>query len=188
MGESISVDGCCLTVVAIAAGPDGRGRAGFEADASSETLARTTLGTLRMGVELNLERATKLGQRMGGHIVTGHVDGIGKVEGRRAIGEAIELTFGAPPSLARYIAEKGSICVNGVSLTVNRVFAERFDVAIIPHTRTVTSLDALAQGDVVNLEVDVVARYVARLLEAGPDTAENRDAQWMDRLKRAGYV
>ena len=159
MGESISIDGCCLTVVAISSD-------GFEIDASSETLARTTLGRARKGSLVNLERAAKLGQRMGGPLVTGHVDGVGTVVERTPLGDAIELTFAAPEGLARYVAGKGSVCVDGVSLTVNRTSGARFSVAIIPHTRSVTTLDALAAGDDVNIEVDLIARYVGRMLEA----------------------
>lgn len=195
MGESVAVDGCCLSVAAIGRdGPDGRDV--FEIDASSETLARTTLGALSLGAAVNLERATKVGQRLGGHIVSGHVDGVGAVAARAPLGDAIVLAFTVPAGLSRFIAEKGSITVNGVSLTVNAVGAERFEVAIIPITRSATNLDALAVGDRVNLEVDLLARYVARLLDAGR-TASSADSSaaigasdqaWMDRLKRAGYV
>jgi riboflavin synthase len=157
MGESISVDGCCLSVVAIS-------NDGFEIDASAETLARTTLGSLGVGATVNLERATKLGDRMGGHIVSGHVDGVATVVERRPLGEAIALAFEVPEPLARYIAEKGSICVSGVSLTVNAVQQARFEVAIIPITRRETNLDALDTGAKVNIEVDVIARYVARMM------------------------
>jgi riboflavin synthase len=177
LGESISVEGCCLTVVAAT-------RDAFEADASAETLARTTLGALPLGAGLNLERAAKLGQRMGGHIVSGHVDGIARVVERRPLGEAIVLAFELPGSLARFVAEKGSVCVSGVSLTVNGVRGNVFDVAVIPHTRAVTTLDLLAPGAQVNVEVDVVARYVARILEAG----DNKDASLLESLKRGGFV
>jgi riboflavin synthase len=159
MGESISVDGCCLTVVAFS-------NDGFEIDASAETLARTTLGERAVGSEVNLERAAKLGQKMGGHIVSGHVDGVGRVVARRPLGDAIELDFEVPLELAKFVAEKGSICVDGVSLTVNKVEGARFGVAVIPHTRSMTTLDALGVDSRVNLEVDLLARYVARILEA----------------------
>jgi len=184
MGESISVDGCCLSVVSMS--PEG-----FEIDASSETLARTTLGALEVGARVNLERATKLGQRMGGHIVSGHVDGVATVVARRPLGEAVALAFEVPAPLARFIAEKGSVTVNGVSLTVNTVAGRRFEVAIIPITREGTNLDALAPASRVNVEVDLLARYVARLVESsatGDGDAEASDARWMDLLRRGGYV
>ena len=182
MGESIAVDGCCLSVVAIS--PDG-----FEMDASAETLARTTLGSLALGAAVNLERATKLGDRLGGHMVTGHVDAVATVVERRPLGDAITLAFELPAALARYVAEKGSICVNGVSLTVNAVAGARFEVAIIPITRNATTLDALVAGAKVNVEVDLLARYVARMLDVAKDGAlHGDDPAWMDLLKRAGYV
>ncbi|WP_394827205.1 riboflavin synthase [Pendulispora albinea] len=166
LGESISIDGCCLTVQTIL--PDG---SGFVCDASSETLARTTLGELTLPATINLERATPLGGRMGGHIVTGHIDGTGVLLEREPVGEMSKLTFGYPANLARFIAEKGSICVNGVSLTVNGVGADRFDVMIIPHTAKVTSLGILSPGGKVNLEVDVLARYILRAREVDSHAA-----------------
>lgn len=178
VGESISVEGCCLTVVTFYEG-------GFNADASAETLAVTTLGALPIGAEVNLERAAKLGQRMGGHIVSGHVDGKARVTERRPLGDAIVLAFEVEKGLARFIAEKGSVCVSGVSLTVNQVKGSVFEVAVIPHTRAETTLDALFPGSVVNLEVDVLARYVARILEVGK---ESGDTALLEQLTRAGYV
>ena len=184
LGDSISVDGVCLTVDA--ATPDG-----FEADCSQETLARTTLGTLPIGGGVNLERAVALGQRMGGHIVSGHVDGTGVVAEKRPLGDALQVDFAMPRDLARYVAEKGSICVNGVSLTVNAVTADRFSVALIPHTLHKTTLDDLTVGARVNLEVDVIARYVARLLDAGREPAQPggaSDEDMMEKLRRAGFA
>jgi riboflavin synthase len=181
MGESIAVDGCCLSVVAIQAD-------GFEVDASAETLARTTLGALALNATVNLERAAKLGQRMGGHIVSGHVDGVATVVERRPLGDAIALAFEVPKELARYVAEKGSITVGGVSLTVNAVKGARFEVAVIPITRQATNLDALAPGARVNIEVDVLARYVARVVEAAAEDPAAGDARLMELLKRGGYV
>lgn len=166
IGESIAVEGCCLTVVTRT--EDGT----FTCDASAETLARTTLGALPVGAELNLERATPLGGRMGGHLVTGHVDAVGTVLERVPVGDSAKLVFGFPPSLARLVAEKGSVAVNGVSLTVNGVGADRFDVVVIPHTRAVTTLDALTPGARVNLEADVLARYVLRARDV--DAATDR--------------
>jgi riboflavin synthase len=159
LGESIAVDGVCLTVDALVAG-------GFEVDASGETLARTTLGGLAAGSSVHLERAMRPSDRLGGHIVTGHVDGVGSLAARRregGDGESWCLSFAMPTPLARFVAEKGSIAVDGVSLTVNAVSADGFDVTIIPHTSQKTKLGALAVGGSVNLEVDLVARYVARL-------------------------
>ncbi len=155
MGESISVDGCCLSAVEL-------GQDRFAVDATAETLARTTLGTLPVGKSVNLERAVRAGDRLGGHLVTGHVDAVGKLLERREVGEAVAMRFSLPAELARFVAEKGSVAVGGVSLTVNGVSAESFDVMIIPITLRVTTLGELAPGDPVNLEVDLVARYVAR--------------------------
>lgn len=179
LGDSVSVDGVCLTVDTAVEG-------GFEADCSQETLARTTLGSVAIGGGVNLERAATLGMRMGGHIVSGHVDGTGVVAEKRPVGEALEVEFTMPRELARYVAEKGSICVNGVSLTVNGVGAERFSVTLIPHTLKKTTLDGIAVGTKVNLEVDVVARYVARLLDAGREDAA--DASLLAKLKSAGLA
>jgi riboflavin synthase len=183
LGESIAVDGVCLTVAAIV---DART---FEADASSETLAKTTLGALQPGQAVNLERALAVGQRMGGHIVTGHVDGVGRIAAQESVGGALKVTFEAPGELAKFIAAKGSICVSGVSLTVNNVSGSKFDVMLIPHTREKTSLDGLGVGAAVNLEVDIVARYVLRFMDVNRSSdAGASDAAWMDRLKNAGYV
>jgi riboflavin synthase len=156
LGESIAVDGACLSVAAVTGG-------GFEVDASGETLARTTLGLLEPGARVHLERALRAGDRLGGHMVTGHVDGVGTLAERRPAGEATWMAFRMPRELARFVAEKGSIAVDGVSLTVNRVDADRFEVTLIPITLEKTKLGALAVGGAVNLEVDLVARYVARL-------------------------
>jgi len=162
LGESVSVNGVCLTVVAFDANS-------FEADASNETLALTTLGNLAAGALLNLERAMRPTDRLGGHLVSGHVDGVGKVFDIRQDARAQRWRFAAPPSLLRYIAKKGSICVDGVSLTVNEADQEGFEVALIPHTVSHTAFARTAVGDAVNLEIDLVARYVERLL--GTDSA-----------------
>lgn len=164
-GESIAVNGVCLTVVAFDA-------AGFESDASNETLALTTLGVLPLGHALNLERAMRPDDRLGGHLVSGHVDGVGKVLQVWDDARAQRWKFSAPPPLLRYIAHKGSICVDGVSLTVNAVDAlpsdsAGFEVVLIPHTVAHTAFVQTAVGDAVNLEVDLVARYVERLLSCG---------------------
>ena len=155
IGESIAVDGVCLSVVEIAAD-------GFEIDATAETLGRTTLGELPLGHALNLERALRAGDRLGGHLVTGHVDAVGSLVNRRVSGESAAMTFAMPPTLAPFVAEKGSIAINGVSMTVNGATRDGFDVAAIPITLAVTNLGALAVGGRVNLEVDLIARYVAR--------------------------
>jgi riboflavin synthase len=157
MGESVSVNGTCLTVVAFDA-------AGFEADASNETLALTTLGELPVGRALNLERAMRPTDRLGGHLVSGHVDGVGQVVHAWDDGRAQRWVFAAPAALRRYIAAKGSICVDGVSLTVNGVDDSGFEVALVPHTITHTAFGDTKPGDAVNLEVDMLARYVERLL------------------------
>jgi len=154
-GESIAVDGVCLSVAALF-------EDGFEADASAETLARTTLGALPPGTGVHLERALRAGSAMGGHIVAGHVDGVGQLAQREPVGESVRMTFRAPLPLMRFVAEKGSIAIDGVSLTVNAVQRDTFDVMIIPHTLQKTKLGALVPGGPVNLEVDLVARYVAR--------------------------
>jgi riboflavin synthase len=159
LGESIAVHGACLTVDTIL--PDG-----FEIDASGETLARTTLGSLTPGSQVHLERALRAADRLGGHLVTGHVDAVGSLADRRPAGEAVWMSFEMPPELAKFVAHKGSIAVDGVSLTVNAVAGSRFEVTLIPHTLGKTTLGALRPGDKVNLEVDLVARYVARLLES----------------------
>ena len=157
LGESIAVNGVCLTVAAF----DGDG---FEADASNETLALTTLGALPVGAALNLERAMRADDRLGGHLVSGHVDGVGHVLRIEPDARAQRWRFAAPRPLLRYVAQKGSICVNGASLTVNAVDDAGFEVALVPHTLAHTAFSRTAVGDAVNLEVDLVARYVERLL------------------------
>jgi riboflavin synthase len=157
VGESICHDGTCLTVTDV-------GRDSFTVLAGGETLGRTTLGSLRVGRRVNLERALRVGDRLGGHWVTGHIDGTGELATRRDLGANLVLGFRAGPQLLRYIVEKGSIAIAGVSLTVNAVDAETFSVAIIPHTRDATTLGELSIGDRVNLEVDILAKHVEKLL------------------------
>ncbi|MEN1929171.1 riboflavin synthase [Luteimonas sp. MJ250] len=156
LGESVAVNGVCLTVVAFDAGH-------FEADASNETLALTTLGGLGEGAPLNLERAMRPTDRLGGHLVSGHVDGVGRVLEVREDGRAQRWRFAMPQALAKYVAQKGSICVDGVSLTVNTAGADDFEVALVPHTVANTAFASAKPGDPVNLEVDLVARYLERL-------------------------
>lgn len=157
MGESIAVNGVCLTVVAFDA-------SSFAADASNETLSLTTLGALAVGDAVNLERAMRPTDRLGGHLVSGHVDGLGRVENIAEDARAQRWRFAAPAHLLRYIAKKGSICVDGVSLTVNEADDTGFEVALIPHTVANTRFAHTQAGDAVNLEIDLVARYVERLL------------------------
>ncbi len=157
IGDSIAVNGVCLTVVAIEG-------AQFAADVSDETLSRTTLGTLAVNARVNLEKALAPGERLGGHLVSGHVDGLGTIRARREAGRSTVFRVAAPHALARYIAEKGSICVDGVSLTVNRVDGNEFEVNIVPHTTGATILDEYAANRAVNLEVDLIARYLERLM------------------------
>lgn len=185
LGESIAVDGACLTVAA-------KHTWGFDADASDETLARTTLGTYAPGRRVNLERALAVGDRLGGHIVSGHVDAVGRVRARTPAGGAERWSFSAPDAVLRYCAEKGSIAIDGTSLTINAVDTEGFEVMLIPHTVANTALGDRHVGAAVNLEADLLARYVARALES---RAQPRDASPAPRegvdlalLARAGFL
>ena len=158
IGDSISVSGVCLTAVDL-------GEHAFAVDASNETLALTTLGALRSGDAVNLEKALRLSDRLGGHLVSGHVDGVGRIVSIEPDARSQRWLIEAPTELARYIAAKGSICVDGVSLTVNTVESARFSVNLIPHTVEVTTFAQRKPGDRVNLEVDMMARYLERLLQ-----------------------
>lgn len=158
MGASISHAGCCLTVVE-------KGEGWFAVEVSDETLSKTTLGAWDEGSRVNLERAARLGDEMGGHVVSGHVDGLGRVVSIEPVGGSHRIVVEAPAPLHRYIAAKGSITVDGVSLTVNAVEGGGFDLNIIPHTWEATTLGALKVGDAVNLEIDMLARYLARWQE-----------------------
>lgn len=157
LGDSIAVSGVCLTVVQ-------KGAKAFHADVSGETLSLTTLGQLAVNDTVNLEKALTLGTRLGGHLVSGHVDGIGTVTARREDSRSVRFTIQAPDALARYIATKGSICIDGVSLTVNAVDGAAFELNIVPHTLAETTLRDFHTGRRVNLEVDLIARYLERLL------------------------
>lgn len=164
-GDSISVSGACLTML----DPEPHR---FSADVSQETLSLTILGGLEAGGEVNLELAMGLEDRMGGHMVTGHVDGLAKLVNRHEDARSERFEFEVPAELSKYIARKGSACIDGVSLTVNGVDGNRFDVCLIPHTMEITTLGRLQPGDAVNLEVDLIARYLERLMApevAGPD-------------------
>jgi riboflavin synthase len=160
IGDSIAVSGVCLTAIE-------RGERSFAADVSNETLSLTTLGQLQAGAAVNLEKALRLADRLGGHLVSGHVDGVGKVVAISADARSQRWTFEVPPALSRYIAAKGSVCIDGTSLTVNAVDGRRFGVNLIPHTVSHTAFHARRVGDAVNIEVDVIARYVERLIGSG---------------------
>lgn len=166
IGASISCSGVCLTVIALETLPNGRTR--FDVEAAPETLALTDVGNWEPGKRINLERALKLGDELGGHMVSGHVDGMATIVSREDLGETTRFVFEAPDSLARFIATKGSVALDGTSLTVNWVEGNRFSVLLIPHTlsENVTTWGARQAGDKVHLEVDQMARYVARLTEA----------------------
>jgi len=175
VGESIAVNGVCLTAVALH-------NDGFDTDVSVETLDVTALGDLAVGSDVNLEPAISLGERLGGHLVSGHVDCTGKVVSRQADARSIRLAIEIPKTYARYVAKKGSVCVDGVSLTVNEVSGNTFELNIIPHTAEVTIIDDYAPGTVVNVEVDLLARYLERLLDRDGDGIS------MEFLKSHGYA
>jgi riboflavin synthase len=158
IGASIAHNGVCLTV--IEAGQDW-----YAIEASAETLSKTTLGEWREGRKVNLERAMKVGDELGGHIVSGHVDGVARVASIRPDNQSLRFTFESPAELAKFVAPKGSVALDGVSLTVNEVDGRLFGINVIPHTQAVTTFGTLAEGDLVNMEIDMLARYVARLLE-----------------------
>ncbi|PRY94732.1 riboflavin synthase alpha chain [Hasllibacter halocynthiae] len=158
LGASIACDGCCLTAVAL-------GDDWFEVDASAETLSKTALGGWSEGTRVNLERALRVGDELGGHIVSGHVDGTAPIAAMAPEGDSLRMVFDAPEDVARFMAPKGSVTLNGVSLTVNEVEGARFGVNLIPHTRAHTTFGDRKEGDRVNLEIDTLARYVARLQE-----------------------
>lgn len=162
LGASIACDGCCLTVTSVV--PDGTGSV-FTVDVSNESLSKTTLSGWQPGRAINLERALRAGDELGGHIVSGHVDGVARITSVMPDGESRRFRFEAPPALARYIASKGSVALDGTSLTVNEVDGPSFGVNLIPHTLTATTWGRKKPGDEVNLEVDLFARYVARLME-----------------------
>lgn len=166
LGASIACDGVCLTVVAKGETPTG---GWFDVDISAETLSKTNIGAQgwAVGCRINLERALKVGDELGGHIVSGHVDGVAVIEEAHDEGDSLRLTFRVPEHLAKFIAPKGSVALNGTSLTVNEVEGDRFGVNLIPHTREVTTWGDAQEGDKVNLEIDTLARYVARLVQAG---------------------
>jgi len=163
IGASISCDGVCLTVIRLGCDPEGW----FDVEISAETLSKTTIGKWVTGKRVNLERALKVGDELGGHIVAGHVDGLAQVVEVRTEGDSTRVTFRAPDALAGFIASKGSVALNGTSLTVNEVAGTDFGINFIPHTQKATTWGEVALGDAVNLEIDTMARYVARLREWG---------------------
>ncbi len=173
-GDSIAVNGACLTVTALE-------NDGFWADVSRETLAHTTLSGLARGAALNLESALTLSRKLGGHLMSGHVDGVGGVIARADEGRSVRISVQAPAALVRYIARKGSIAVDGISLTVNSVEGRRFEVNIVPHTLEATNLGGAAAGTAVNLEVDLLARYVERLMQSGDNEDDNLTQLLMER-------
>jgi riboflavin synthase len=160
LGASIACDGCCLTVTDLEHGGDG---ALFSVDVSNETAARTTLGQWTKGTRVNLERALSFGAELGGHLMTGHIDGLARIMDRRADGNSVRFVLEAPPEFSQFIAAKGSIALNGVSLTVNEVEGTCFGVNVIPYTLTHTTWEDRVAGDLINLEVDLLARYVERI-------------------------
>ena len=161
LGASIACNGCCLTVIE-------KGRDWFAIQASAETLSKTTLGDWKQGTRINLERALKIGDELGGHIVSGHVDGLGEILSIKPEGDSQRFRFRVPNELARFIAPKGSVAIDGTSLTVNEVDGREFGVNIIPHTQAVTTWGTMVEGQRVNIEIDMLARYVARLTEYKP--------------------
>jgi len=175
VGDSVSVDGVCLTITRINGST-------FTADASQETVSRSTLGDIRPGAKVNIERALILSSRLGGHIVLGHVDTVGKILMRDPEGESLRIRIGFEKSFARYVVEKGSIAIDGVSLTINEVFPEAFSCNIIPHTAASTSLTLKTAGVRVNLEFDVLGKYVESLLN------KNKGGYLQDLLKKQGLI
>jgi riboflavin synthase len=179
IGDSVAINGVCLTVVEFNSNS-------LAFDISEETLARTTLGRLRAGNCVNLERALKVGDRLGGHIVQGHVDATGQFISKHPAGDGILMRFNYPAEIGCYICLKGSITVDGISLTVAGLGQGWFEVAIIPHTLKVTNLGALSSGDTVNLEVDILAKYIERLMQAR-EPEKDRGSLTMEKLKNLGY-
>jgi riboflavin synthase len=183
IGDSIAVNGACLTVVRL------QGRR-FEVDVSPETVARTTFKTAKVGERLNLERALRLSDRLDGHLVSGHVDGLGRLEKRETLANAILLTFSVPTELSRYMIKKGSVAVDGVSLTINHCTASAFQVSIIPHTAAITTIGIKAVGTEVNIETDIIGKYVERFV-AGERRPESKNAAGgvdLSLLARSGFL
>ncbi len=180
LGDSIALNGVCVTVVDF-----GEGK--FEADLSVETLRRTNLGELAIGDRCNLERAISLGERLGGHLVSGHVDGIGRIQGRKNEGDSIWISFEAPVEVMRYVVYKGSVAVDGISLTVAACDNETFSVSVIPHTSEQTTLTEKKVGAAVNLEADLIGKYVEKLLAPHAESISQVGIT-MEKLKEQGYA
>jgi riboflavin synthase len=182
IGDSISVSGACLTAVRIA------GRR-FDADVSPETTAKTTFGAARVGERVNLERAMRLSDRIDGHLVSGHIDGTGVIESREAVGNVLVVTISVPEELARFMIVKGSVAVDGISLTINTLEPGRFSVCIIPHTAGLTTVGVKPKGECVNIEADMIGKYVERFLSArkGPAAAPPSGVT-VEMLARAGFM
>jgi len=183
-GESIAVNGACLTVAAF-------GESQFEADVSSETLSRTNLGTLALGSDVNLERAMRLGDRMGGHWVTGHIDGVGCIASSQPHGTACAVEVKCDPGLLKYIVEKGSVALDGASLTVNRVSQNGFEIMLIPHTQHILKDTFFTVGRRINIEVDILGKYIEKLLSCanpkGSAIGGAPAALSLDKLRKAGF-
>ncbi len=181
VGESIAINGVCLTATTIS-------ESEFTVDVSHETLKRTTLGTLRQGERVNLERALRLSDRLGGHIVSGHIDGVGQVVSRKDLKAFLEFEIRPPQRLMRYIIEKGSIAIDGISLTVNTVSVDTFSVAIIPHTASVTTMGMKRAGDKVNLETDIIGKYIERLMAPWSEKEAKGSGVDLEFLKEHGFL
>ncbi len=181
IGDSIAVSGACLTAVSI----DDRT---FTADVSPETLSRSTFGRTRTGERVNLERALRLSDRLDGHLVSGHIDGVGAIRSRTPAGNAILVAIDAPPAIARYAIEKGSAAVDGISLTINRCGADFIEVSIIPHTASLTTVGLKKIGDAVNLEADMIGKYVEKFLMQKQTDKEKSAGVDLQLLARAGYL
>lgn len=179
-GDSIAVNGVCLTALDV-------NKNGFAADVSNETLQRSTLGALSVGTRVNLERAATLSTRLGGHLVQGHVDASGTFAGAVQAGDFWTVKINFPPDIGQYLVYKGSITVEGISLTIANLYENSFDIAVIPKTWQLTNLSSLKKGDAVNLEADVIAKYVERILLYGKN-AQKDEAITMDKLKKLGFV
>jgi len=179
VGDSIAVNGACLTVVTI----EGRR---FEADVAPETLSKTTLGNLRAGEKVNLERALRFSDRLGGHLVTGHIDGTGVIQSKKNLGNAVLVTIGLPRDLGRYMVKKGSVAVDGISLTINDCSPTHVALSIIPHTASITTIGLRNSGDAVNIETDIIGKYVEHFLSGAGKKADG--AIDMEFLAKTGFL